>query len=199
MILQTTIDSVEYFEIMNWLYCYVWFAHGNTFKYAKVTFKCDELPNYLPQSLQPGDNINVCFYIYSDGSFGSNVKGFSQNENTVSLEDIYSSFKENCAPLDWESIMRSPENAKGTTYTFTGNVFQVVSEENGWVELLLSTNNEDQYVYVTYRYKENDLKFLENDTLTVYGTFNVTYKYKSVLGSQHSVPKIAGQFIELVQ
>jgi len=196
-ILPVIIDSSEYSEALNWVTCYAWFAHDNSFICDDIIFQCDEMPNYSPESLQSGDNVDVCFYIDADNSFGFQIKGFSKNDNATSLEDIYSSFKENCTPLNWEEIMRNPDGVRGTTYTFTGNVFQIISEKNGYIELLLSTNNEDEYVHLSYRYKENDMKFLENDTLTIYGTFYVPYKYTSVLGTSHSIPAIVGQFVEI--
>lgn len=194
VILSTTIDNVEYVDIMNWVKCDAWFVFGNSYICDKITFMCDEIPNYSPQSLQSGDNVDICVYVNSDSSFGSKIKAFNKNNNQTSLDEIYVSFKENCSVLNWEEIMRSPENFRGTTYTLTAQVFQVVSEKNGYVELLLY---DSKYVFASYSYKENDLKILEDDIVTIYGTFYKPYDYTSVLGTSHSVPSIVVQFIQI--
>ena len=196
VILPATIDTVEYSKTLNWVSCDVWFDHNNAYVSDNITFHCDELSNYSPESLQIGDNVDICFYINADNSFGSTIKGFEKNDSLISLDEIYNSFKQNCTPMDWESIMRSPESFWGTTYSFTGRVFQVISSRDNYTELLLSTSN-DEIIHVSHFYKENDLKILEDDTLTIYGTFYKLYEYTSVLGINQSVPSISAEFIDI--
>lgn len=196
VILSTTIDTVEYFEPMNWVDCDVWFLHGNSYICHSIKFQCDELIGYSPESLQSGDNIDICFFINIDSSFGFNIKGFHPNDNPISLEDIYNSFKQNCFPMDWDNAMRNSNELWGTTYFFTGTVFQIISEQDNRTELLLSIDT-DKYIHLSYTYKDSEPKILENDTLTVYGTFYKLYKYTSMLGTNQSVPSIVAEFIEI--
>ncbi|MBD5509939.1 MAG: hypothetical protein HDR08_01565 [Lachnospiraceae bacterium] len=196
VIISATIDTVEYFASMNWVDCDVWFLHENSYIRNSITLQCDELISYSPKSLQPGDNIDICFFINVDSSFGFNIKGFNPNDNSISLEDIHNSFKQNCSPMDWENVMRNPDELWGTTYFFTGTVFQVISEQDNRTELLISTDK-DKYIHVSYIYKDSESKVLENDTLIVYGTFYKIYKYTSVLGTNQRVPSIVAEFIDI--
>lgn len=196
VILPATIDTVEYSESLNWVSCKAWFSEKNSYICDDITFHCDELTNYSPKLLQPGDNIDICFLINLDNSFGSDIKGFNYNNNSISLDEIYNSFKQNCLSMDWENVMRNPDKLWGTTYSFTGTVFQIISEQDNRTELLLSIDN-DKYIHVSYIYKESEPKILENDTLTVYGTFYKLYKYTSVLGTKQSVPSIIAELINI--
>lgn len=195
VILSATLDSVEYYDYMNWVQCNAWFLHGDSYVACNITFMCDELLGYSPKLLQPGDNIDICFFINSDNSFGSTIKAFNHNKNQISLEEIYDCFKQKCSPMNWENVMRNPDSFYGTTFSLTGNVFQIISDNDNRIELLLSTEA-NEYIYVSYSYKSSDLKILENDTLTIYGTFYKLYKYTSVLGTYHSIPSIVAELIE---
>lgn len=197
VILSATIDSIEYVDIMDWVQCDAWFVYGNSYICDEITFYCDELLNYSPKSLQTGDNIDICFYIYSDSSFGNKIKAFNKTDNQTSLDEIYTSFKENCNVLNWEELMRSPEEFRGATYMLTAQVFQIVSDKNQHLEVLLSTDD-GKYVFASYSYKANDLKILEDDIVTIYGTFYKPYNYTSILGTSHSVPSIVVQFMEII-
>ena len=95
VILSAIIESTDYSDLTKWLECDVWFLHDDSYVCDGITFDCKELPEYSPTELNPGDNIDVCFYIYADSSFGSKIKAYSLNSSQLTLEDIYSSFSEN--------------------------------------------------------------------------------------------------------
>ena len=196
VILSVVIDNVEYIDVMDWVDCDVWFFSKQSYYSESAYFECDELQDYNPQLLESGDNVDICFYIYSDSSFGGNIKGFSKNEESVDLDFIYNSFKDNCSPLDYESILRNPDDFWGCTFTFSGTVFQVIKQDDSYVDFLLFTGHNNEYIHIYYLYKDNDSRILENDELTIYGTFYKLYDYVSMLGTNHSIPEIAVEFIE---
>lgn len=95
VILSAIIESTDYSDITKWLKCDVWFSHDDSYVCDDITFKCEDLQGYSPTELKPGDNIDVCFFINADSSFGFTIKAYNLNNNQLSLEDIYSSFSEN--------------------------------------------------------------------------------------------------------
>lgn len=195
VILPVIIDNVEYFDTSDWVTCNAWFFHDQTYIPDNITFQCDELLDYSPKSLVSGDNLDICFYINKDSSFGFDIKGFSKSEETITLNSIYDSFKENCSPLDYKSILRSPENFSGCTFTFSGTVFQIIEQDNDSLEFLLFTGSDDEYIHIRYCYKDNDFRILENDEMTLYGTFYKLYDYVSMLSANYSIPDIVVEFI----
>lgn len=196
VILSTTIDSPEFSSIMNWISCDAWFEHDQSYITDNITFYCDELPGYSPQDLSSGDNIDICFYINRDNSFGNKIKGFSKNNNTITLDSIYESFKNNCSELDYNNLLRSPDDFISKTFSFSGSVFQIIKQEDIYVEFLLYTGADDEYIHINYSYKDADVRILENDELTIYGTYYKMYDYVSLLGSNHSIPHIYAEFID---
>ncbi len=95
VILSAIIESTDYSDITKWLECEVWFSHNDSYICNDITFKCEDLHGYSPTELQPGDNIDICFFINADSSFGFTIKAYSLNSNQLTLEDVYSSFSEN--------------------------------------------------------------------------------------------------------
>ena len=54
-------------------------------------------------------------------------------------------------------------------------------------------------VYVIYKYKDGESKFLEDDIVNLYGTYTGLYSYKSVLGGTVTIPGINAKHIEFAQ
>lgn len=196
VILSTTIDSPEFNSITNWVSCDAWFEHDQSYITDNITFYCDELPDYTPQDLSSGDNIDICFYINSDNSFGNKIKGFSENNSTFTLDAIYESFKNNCSDLNYNEILRNPDEFRGKTFTISGSAFQIIKQEDSQIEFLLYTGADDEYIHINYSYKDADVHILENDELIIYGTYYKMYDYVSLLGSNHSIPHIYAEFID---
>lgn len=97
VILSATIENTDYIDSIKWLKCDVWFSHNDSYICDDITFKCDDLQGYSPTELKSGDNVDICFFIEGDSSFGFTIKAYNLNESQLTLEDIYSSFSENSA------------------------------------------------------------------------------------------------------
>lgn len=198
VILPVTIESAEYNELMNWMECDAWFSHENTYQKDNLTFDLDNfnLDTSDPKTIKSEDNIDICVYVNKDNSFGGDIISFNMNDNSFTLDEIQNTFKRNCQPLNYTDILRNPDSVKGTTFSLSGSVFQIIKQEDNIVEFLLYTGFADEYVKILYFYKNEDARILENDKLTVYGTFYVLYDYVSTLGTNHTIPQISAEFIE---
>lgn len=194
-ILTCIIDTVEYYKSGNCITCNAWFSHGDSYVCQTITFYIDELKEYSPKDIVSGDNLKICFYINKDNSFGSTIKGFIKMQNDVLLDDIYNTFKANCSPMEYADLLRYADTLRGETYSLNGEVLQIISEENNYVELLVICDNTN-VVHVKYSYKDIDTKMLEGDEITVYGTFYSLFSYLTVSGTQQKVPSITAKFIE---
>lgn len=95
VILSVILENIDYSDITKWLKCDAWFSHEASYVCNDITFKCEELQGYSPTELKPGDNIDVCFFINADSSFGFTIKAYNLNDKQLSLDDVYSSFSKN--------------------------------------------------------------------------------------------------------
>lgn len=198
VILPVIIESSEYNNLTNWVKCDVWLSHETTFRKNDLVFDVDDfnLDTCDPRTIQPTDNIDVCIYINKDNSFGTDIISFNKNDSLLTLDEVQNTFRENCQPLNYTDILRTPDSFFGMTYSLSGSIFQITKQKDSIVEFLLNTGSNDEYVYVIYFYKDGESKFLEGDELTIYGTFYILYDYVSVLGTSHSIPQISAEFIE---
>ena len=190
VIVSCVIDNVQYFEISDRVECDVWFKSNSSFICDNISFECNKLKGYEPRSLNLGDNIKICVFVERDNSFGSTIIGFSKDENTIILSDIHNSFKEICKPFDCEQVRSDPKTLRGTTYTLSGNLDYIVTEDSSHIEFILSTdNNESIYIYYIKKDKESTIP---QGLLKIYGTF---YMLKDAI-SYKSMPYISAEFIE---
>lgn len=193
VIVSAIIESTEYSAISELVKCDLWIKYNDTYVLNSATLQCDELQNYEPKLLQSGDSIDICFYINIDNTFGFDIKGFCKNDNNITLENIYNIFKKNCSPMDYQVLMNTPNNYFSNTFITSGEVLQVIDDNNGQIILLLSLGD-NEYVRIVYEYKENDSRILKGDILTVYGIFYKLYAYTTNV--HDSIPNIFAYFID---
>lgn len=93
--------------------------------------------------------------------------------------------------ITFDDISRSPDKYKGKKVKFTGRVLQLVFEGTNISELRMSTNgNYDDVILISYDPSKLDGRILEDDNITVCGTFSKMYTYTTVLGSSQTVPLV---------
>ena len=141
----------------------------------------------------PGDTLQLCVWVYKDSSFG-NPPALHKTSSGASVSDFIQSFKDCCQSPEYRAVLRNPEEYKGSNFTFTGDVIQVISEESYCIKFLLETYYGD-LVYVWY-FPENSSRILEGDNVTIYGTFHVLQTYDTLVG-KNTVPRLSAYFLEL--
>lgn len=99
--------------------------------------------------------------------------------------------------ITFEDISRSPDKYKGKKVKFSGSVLQVI---DGYLSnnLRMSTNgNYDDVILVEYKTSLIDVRLLDNDKITIYGTFSDLQSYTAVMGNTVTVPLVKADRIEL--
>ncbi len=93
--------------------------------------------------------------------------------------------------ITFDDISRSPDKYGGKKVKFTGRVLQLVFEGSTISELRMSTSGKyDDVILISYDPRALDVRILEDDNITVYGTFSKIQTYTTVLGSNLSVPLV---------
>ncbi len=115
-------------------------------------------------------------------------------------------YKAKCQKISYESLARDPDNYKGQYVRFYGQVLQV--QETSFLGITSSVlrvatkdsgygNWYDDVVYVTYTKHEGESNILEEDFVNLYGIYNGTESYTTVLGAQVTIPSVDAEYIEL--
>ncbi len=115
-------------------------------------------------------------------------------ECTTISEEVY---KEQCQEIAYKDLARNPDEYAGELIKISGEVVQVLEEGS---ELTLRVATADYYediVMVSYTYKEGESRILEDDMITIWGTYYGTYTYESVLGGNVTVPAMLAEYIQL--
>lgn len=194
--IEAVIDTVEKDSILSSINSSVWIKNGDTYVKKDLFITSDKLGednfNYIYNNLKSGDTCMLTCEVYSDSSFGiSDNSKIDIIGNTTSLENIKQIYINHCQTINPEDLARNPEQyMRKTNVKLSGKVFQIVDESGSSVQFLLDTGGNNGIVNVYYSRPENSPRILENDNVTICGTFTHMYDYTSVLGSSKNVPSI---------
>jgi len=90
--------------------------------------------------------------------------------------------------ITYDQLARTPDDYKGKKIKFYGKVLQVM-EGNGNVQIRLAVD--DDYNTVLYCEYQSDIvssRVLEDDHITIYGTYYGLYSYQSTMGGTITIP-----------
>lgn len=130
---------------------------------------------------------------------GSGIK-LSKDAQNMSKKD----FKAACETYDYKELARSAKDMVGNKIKITGQVVQVVSEnENIPSEYRMAVTKDeyglwDDYVYLNYTLKDKE-RLIEDDIVTIYGEITGEVTYTTVLGGKVTVPEITGVYMKIEQ
>lgn len=176
----------------------LWYPSQDTYVY-KGNDSFLDIKNNSPEniflSVQPGDIVRYATQIYNDGSFGTTSFLAAQIIGNKDINEIHQNYKAHCPPLDYESVLRNPDLYENTVCSVTGTIFQIIDESTYSAEYLLETAS--GYVYLSWLDDEplRSERLLENDTVTVYGTFEILKTYDTFSGNK-TVPQIHIAFVD---
>ena len=148
-----------------------------------------------------GDGVRLYYYI--DAESDITLMALEKIETDFSLDDIEADFKNKCKEYTYEEIARNPESVKRERAKVTGEVIQVL-ESYGYTYLRVNITknkygNYKDTIYVSYKPKtETEDRILEDDIITIYGILSGTETYTSVLGVSVTLPRINGEYIEIL-
>ena len=114
----------------------------------------------------------------------------------------------NCKTIAYAELARNPDNYKGQSFVFTGEVIQVLEPTLGnTVTLRINvTKDDNEYfpfytdtVYCEVILPDGSDRILENDIIEFYGDCDGLYSYNSLLGSKVSIPKISIKYFKIAK
>ena len=103
-----------------------------------------------------------------------------------------------CKTLVYSDVSRNPEQFKGEATKVSGTVIQVQETTIlGTTSVILRVDaGNDNIWYITYTRPEGESRILEDDWITCYGECEGVKSYKTVLGSQITIPSMKMKYYE---
>lgn len=98
--------------------------------------------------------------------------------------------------ITYEKLARSPEKYKGKKVTLSGTIIQIVEGAFDNEARLATKDGFSDIAYITYKPDILDVRLLDYDEVTVYGTFKGLKSYLSLLG-EVTIPNISVEHIDL--
>lgn len=113
-------------------------------------------------------------------------------------------FKAETERIPYEDLARNPKEHEGKKVVFTGEVVQVLESRKNVIYRINVTPKEfglyTDAVYVTYRRQDDsESRILEDDIVIFWGTSKGLVTYETVLGNDHTVPRVEAVAIELTK
>lgn len=122
-------------------------------------------------------------------SGGDNSSSDVNKDDGLSEKD----FKAQCKEIDFNQVNKNADKYKGEKFKATGQIIQIMEDDNGGQMRLALGDYSSDVVYVTY---EGNNKFVEDDYVTVYGYCDGEYTYESTIGASVTLPKIDAKYID---
>lgn len=151
--------------------------------------------------------ILLLFFIYGGFNKGKARPASTSSSTTTTSKEARSTYIQKCSTIDYKSLARNPNQYKGKDYVFTGEVIQVMNNNN---EVMLRVNvTEKRYEYIDevsyedtilvyYKYENSyESRILEDDIITIYGQSLGTYTYESTFGAAITVPAVNAMYIDI--
>lgn len=108
--------------------------------------------------------------------------------------------KSEAQTIPYKDLARNPDTYKGKSVKYTGEVIQV-QEDSGLVGLRVNVTKSsygyEDTVFVAYDKNIISSRVLEKDIITFYGTSAGLLTYKTVMGSEMTIPQIAAKIVQI--
>lgn len=118
----------------------------------------------------------------------------SQNEVTYDSPTDLSEYDTN---ITYEQLARTPDDYEGKAVCFTGEVVQVLEDEDEIQIRLAIDGDYDKMIIIGYEPSIMNERILENDNITIYGLSVGIFTYESSLNVPISIPAVWVDHIEL--
>ena len=92
---------------------------------------------------------------------------------------------------------RYPEKYEGENVSFSGRVLQVMNGSSSTTLRISSKGRWDNVVYVTISKYDITTPILEDDNVTVYGTYDGNYTYETIMGASVTIPSVDAERINV--
>lgn len=99
--------------------------------------------------------------------------------------------------ITYEQLARTPKDYEGQRVKFAGKVIQVM-DGGKKIQLRIAVNSDyNNILFVYYASSIIDIRVLDDDMITLYGTSKGLQTYQSTLGGNITIPLIAIEKIEM--
>ena len=126
---------------------------------------------------------------------------YDDEEDEMTDEEVLQSAKNyktgQCKEISYENLARNPEKHEMKQIKISGRVVQLIEGDDNYYELRVAVNDDyDTIIYVTYDHRILESRILEDDYITLYGTFMGTITYESTMGGNITIPSmLAGKIV----
>lgn len=110
-----------------------------------------------------------------------------------------------CKSYSYKELARNPEQYKGKSVKFTGEVVQVSEASSDLYYSVYRINVTkgnygyyDDTVYVTFDNSSVNSRILEDDKVTFYGSFQGLKTYTTVMGAELTIPWVQAEYIDVI-
>ena len=114
---------------------------------------------------------------------------------TVASTAIFS--EKNYSKIAYDDAYRYPDKYKGKLVQFSGKVLQVIDGTSTTTYRISSRGNYDNVVYVKITTADLAVPVLEDDKVTVYGSYAGNYTYESIFGQSIKIPYVEADKITI--
>lgn len=135
-----------------------------------------------PKTLQAGQTSTVTIKA-GDATTDLSVQCTSLTEDQ---------FKASCEDISYDELLRNPDNYTGHNIHLRGKVFQSVS---GTILMNVTQGKYGIWDDITMAYWTGSPNVIENDIVSMWGTYAGTYTYTTTMGAQKTVPLLYARYV----
>lgn len=135
-----------------------------------------------PQTLQAGQTSTITIKA-GDATTDLSVQCTSLTEDQ---------FKASCEDISYDELLRNPDNYTGHDIHLRGKVFQSVS---GTILMEVTQGKYGLWDDITMAYWTGSPNVIEDDIVSMWGTYAGTYTYTTAIGAQKTVPLLYARYV----
>ena len=135
------------------------------------------------------------------GTLTINIADKADANNKIALKvkiDDQAVYSQKSYPkIQYTNAFRYPNKYEGQNVSFTGTVLQVIDYGMYNAYRISSKGRYDDVVYVILYDVDQTVPLLEDDKVTVYGTYESTHTYEAINGATITIPQVYAERINL--
>ena len=169
--------------------------------------KGDEVVNMQKRLIELGYLTGSADGAYGNGTAGAVSKFQSQHNlsatGTADVETqklLFSAEAQQAIvyeKLDYKGVSRDPDDYEGRYVSFAGKVVQILEYDSYVCFRIASRGSYNDVVYVIMPIPESYSRILEDDKVTVSGTYGGLYSYETVRGDTVTIPLVYASTVTL--
>lgn len=174
----------------------LWYEVDDTYKIQSQNSLGSRQFNENPRlekalAFQDGDIVRIALDFNAKGKLAASTWKDIEIIDHCDVNEIIENVFEKTDTLEYEAVMRNPENFKNVPTIITGEIFQVVDDHTYLVK------TKDGIVWAPVYYNNKTMNYLEGDNVRIYGQLEERTRTYSSLVKDNTVPWVSGYIIQL--